>query len=166
LYGGLDPKSPIAYCYKRQQEGDVCYRELVNEAFSTCLRIVVYGDGAFHLISTEEELREMFAPIESADEALSYALAGMAGPFLEDGPPSAYYGLKLDPGLKYLVDVIEDTHVDSTAGGYVVHLYHYQQWGCDHPTFYAIDVLVTSEGKVTPVRKEVVYENPSVGCLE
>ena len=31
-------------------------------------------DGAFALISTDEEVMELFAPIESADEALSYAL--------------------------------------------------------------------------------------------
>ena len=39
------------------------------------VRYIVYQEGQFRLVSTFDEFRALYAPIESADEALSYALA-------------------------------------------------------------------------------------------
>jgi hypothetical protein len=159
-YGGLAP--PITRCSVSPGSGCDFSYDCHEDFCQFCY--VALQDGQYVLIETEDELQEVFAPIQSGDEVLSYALAVMAGRPRWDG--SAYYGLELDPGLEYSVDVIEDTHVETVADGYLIRLYRYQRWGCDHPTFYAIDVLVTPEGNVTPVGGEAVHEDRSQRCIE
>jgi hypothetical protein len=127
---------------------------------------VTVQDGQFTLISTEDELREIVAPIEDDQEALTYVLAVIMGRRIWPHAPRPYYGLELDRKLEYHVDVIEDTHVERAEDGYLVHLFLYDRWGCEHPTFYAIDVHVTPQGDVEQVSKEIVYVDPSGFCVE
>lgn len=73
--------------YKDWESGDRCLRD-EGGMFRMCARARVYLDGAFREISTQEELRELFAPIESPEEALSYAL--LATGYSAKYDPSAY----------------------------------------------------------------------------
>lgn len=169
LLGALDPAYPIAYCTTRDGEktdgvewvwlGDYAYSPQGDYFYvAGCMlhgyeRYVVFRDTQFVLIETEDEFRGLFAPIETADEALSYVLAvtGL----------NAYYGLELDSEYEYFVDVIEDTHVDPVADGYVVHLFQEEICGCGpHPTS-AVDFHVTPEGFVRQIRLEAIYKDPA-----
>ena len=73
LYGGLEPNYPTAYCYIDWVSGNECIRES-GGFIHICEQVAVYLDGDVRLVGTQEELGDLFAPIESADEALSYAL--------------------------------------------------------------------------------------------
>jgi hypothetical protein len=120
--------------------------------FPVYVRYVISRDNQFHLIATEDEFRATFAPIETANEALSYGLAvtGL----------SAYYDLKLNLKYEYFVDRVQDTHVEKTADGYLVQLYHYQGCGCGPHITSAVDLLVTFQGHIERVSTTAVYKNP------
>lgn len=169
LLGALDPAYPIAYCTTRNGEktigvewvslGDYAYSPQGDYFYAagcmllTYVRYVVFRDTQLALIETEDEFRDLFAPIETADEALSYVLA-VTGLY-------AYYGLELDSEYVYFVDVIEDAHVDPVADGYVVHLFQEEVCGCGpHPTS-AVDFHVTPQGYVRQIRLEAMYNDPA-----
>jgi hypothetical protein len=171
--GALDPAYPIIECridprnasgntdvewlgvgdsYVYDAEGDYFFR--VGGLSSYLIRYVIFYDEQFVLVETENEFREIFAPIDTNEEALAYVMAvtGLG----------AYYGLGPKPGYMYFVsDVIEDTHVEMTEDGYSVHLYYEDTYGCGpHPT-YAIDLLVTPKGNIRQLRTVKVFKNPS-----
>jgi hypothetical protein len=166
LWGALEPHYPFFECIGNKvrvetgesplaREGKYIYKTFPEVIYVVYL---IYRDGQFELIKTEDEFRAIFAPIETADEALSYVLALKKGDRLD-----AYYGLKADPKYQYFVDTIEDTHVETTENGFIVHLFdHYV---CPSRTE-AVDVLVTTQGLITGVKRVPIYEDPSAPCIE
>ena len=163
LIGGLDPAYSIAVCifesYLHWEEIDLIF-DLEEDGFvysygglnPTYIRYVIYINGEYKLIKTMDELQNAFAPIESRIEALSYALAS--------NDYSAYFGLAYDRNLRYLVDIVEDTHVEKVENGYLVHLYYYRFFGCGPHTTSALEVLVTHNGEVEEMKVEGVFEDP------
>jgi len=161
--GGLDPAYPIAKCYFQSllhyDDWDLIY-QVEDEGFMysyggldlVYIRYVIYKDGEFELIKTLDEFQSTYAPIDSSTEALSYALA--SDDFF------AYYEMEYENDLRYLVDVVEDTHVIEVDRGYLVHLYYYRFYGCGPHTTSAMDILVTREGEVEEAQVEGVFENP------
>jgi hypothetical protein len=118
LLGGLVPSHPLALCYfetsqhfskdietisKVETEGFI-YR--FGGLAPTYVRYILFVEEDFKVLMTAEDVKAAYAPIESPDEALSYALA------LND--LFASYGLKPESGMRYLASEIEDTHVDET----------------------------------------------------
>lgn len=172
LLGALEPPYPIALClienprdpqdsadvewtevgdYVYNPRGNYLYR--IGGFYSHMVRYVILRDDQFVLIETEDEFRETFAPVETTEEALSYTMA-VTGLL-------AYYGLEPNPRLKYLVDdVIEDTHVSVTRDGYLVHLYHYEVFGCGPHLTSAVEMHTTSQGVVSQVGIRPVYKDP------
>ncbi len=103
----------------------------------------------------------MFAPIESSDEALSYALVTtdlVARYETEDDPIFRY--------ADYFVDRVEDTHVEETIDGFVVHLFTMPTplCGCGVHTVYAVDILVTKDGRVEQLNATEAYA--SEACID
>ncbi len=151
--GGLQPPYPIGECvhrgetppnpgYFRQPQGlDTRYRSLV-----------VFQEDGNRLIIKRSEFREIFAPIDSAEEALSYAMA----------VTSLTADFSIDPNANedYLVKVIEETHVEESEAGYVVYLFDFdRRMGCDVHTHFAVNVLVTREGDVQELKREAIYKS-------
>lgn len=166
LLGALDPSYPVALClvmpYRNLEEpGTENTRMLAEGKYffniggiePAYVRYVISQDNQFELIETENKFRTIFAPITSPQEALSFALAVRN--------LSAYYGLKIEPRYQYFVDEIEDTHVDETADGYLVHLFFYEAFGCGPHLTYAVDVNVSTQGHVMETNKEPIYKDPS-----
>jgi hypothetical protein len=166
LLGALDPSYPIALClvipYQNAEGPGVENALMLAEGkyffntggiVPTYVRYVVFRDNQFELIETEDEFRSVLAPIAAPEEALSYALAvrGL----------SAFYNLELDPKYQYFVDEIEDTYVEETAGGYLVHLFFYEVFGCGSHLTYTVDVEVTTQGDVNEISREAIYKDPS-----
>jgi hypothetical protein len=151
LLGGLAPSYPMALCLREEDQGGYLYK--IGASLPAYVGYVVLRDGEPTSARTEEALQALFAPVESAEEALSYALA-VTG--LE-----AYYGLQLEPKLRYYAQTIEDTHVERTQEGYLVHLYHYQRFGCGVHDTYAVDLQVSPEGRVQEVGRVAAFKNPA-----
>lgn len=156
--GALRPDLPIMQCQVNSADRS---QPLPAVYTAGCLmrqyvRYVVYQDGQFRLISTLEELRSLYAPIESREEALSYALAATG--------LKMQYNLKPAP-MRYKVNVIEDTHVEEITGGYRVHLFHYQLCGCGPHGTSAVAVDVSRAGEVTQGTKVLLFEDPAQDSL-
>ncbi len=157
VLGGLQPAYPLRACLAAHQpgerlaEGEFIYRE--GCLISDYIRYVVINDGGFVLLKSLADLQQAYAPIESEVEALSYALAASG--------LGVRYGLTSQPDLRYFVDQLEDTHVETVPQGYQVRLFDYKLCGCGpHPT-YAVDVLVTSDGQLRELGREKIYEDPA-----
>ena len=153
LLGGLDPSYPIAVCSDHswgREEGRYFFNAGgIRPAY---VRYVIFRDGQFKLIETKDEFRKAFAPVTTEEEALSYALAVQN--------LSAYYNLGRDSELQYFVDTIEDTYVETTTDGYLVHLFYYKVFGCGPHFTYAADVKVTTQGYVEEVNRKKIYKDP------
>jgi hypothetical protein len=151
LYGGLEPNCPSAYCYIDWVSGNQCLGES-GGLIHICEQVVVYLDGTFQLIGTREELRDLFAPIESADEALSYALlaTGYSAKYEPEDYRLAVPG-DCDPGPReyhYYVDTLEDTHVVEVESGYQVHLFASEKFGCGPHPVWSVIVQVNHDGTI------------------
>ena len=168
-YGGLDPNHPAAVCTKEWESGDQCLRES-GGFIRICERVVVYVNGTFQFIATLEELRDLFTPIESADEALSYAL-------LATGYEAKYdpedYRLAVpdscDPGpegYRYYVDQLEDTQVVEVGNGYEINLFTSQVFGCAPHPVSSVPVQVERDGTINHLPKVRLFEedSESIGC--
>ena len=168
-YGGLDPNHPTAVCTKEWESGDQCLRES-GGFIRMCERVIVYVDGTFQPIATLEELRDLFAPIESADEALSYAL--LATGYSAKYDPEDYRLAvpdSCDPGpdgYRYYVDELEDTHVVEVGNGYEINLFTSQVFGCAPHPVSSVPVQVEVDGTIIHLPKVKLFEEDSeaVAC--
>lgn len=166
LLAALNPSYPIAMCLiepdrnihssgqtetQMLAEGEYFY--IMGGISLVFVRYVIWHDGKFQLIKVKDEFRRLYAPIESGDEALSYALA-MTN-------LSAYYGLERKPTYVYFTDTVEDTYVKKLADGYLIHLYDYIQFGCAPHITSAVDIKVSIQGKVEQISKEPMYKDPT-----
>jgi hypothetical protein len=165
LVGGFAPSYPIAICALQYIPGEATEElavEIESEQFfyytgglfGSYIRYLIYQDGEYVLLKTEEDLRKLFAPIETPEEALSYALAAKN--------LSAYYGLQYDPAYKYAVDTIEDTYVTTDTDSYLVHLFYDQAFGCGPHWISEVDVRVSVEGNIEERSSRQLFRNPDL----
>jgi hypothetical protein len=166
LLGGLDPNYPLAVCMyyplqhkKTSQEpyqGDFLYRggcTLPRTMMPIYLHFLVSkGDDQFTVLKTMSDLQSIYSPIDSPDEALSYAIAATG---LE-----AYYDIQPQAGYRYDVKQLEETHVSESPGGYEVLLYQFQMFGQPAYTTNAVIVQVSYEGEISIINTTLVNHTP------
>lgn len=146
LWGGLTPAIPMAECEVSLGIRNASTIEPPFLYITGCILpiyhfLIAKIDGAYVNIDSQERLQAIFAPIDSADEALSYAL-------LSTGY-KAKYGQSVDAKLEYFVSTIEDTNTKKTSNGWVVHLFKYQLYGCGGHFLSAVDVTVSTSGAIS-----------------
>lgn len=153
--GALTPAYPLATCQTRERG---LYSSGCMMPMNT--RYVIFRENQFEVIESLSEFQALFAPIESAPEALSYALATTG--------LSAVYGLRLPPGYHALMDTLEDTHVSEVDNGYQINLYKSWHCGCGPEATDMTTVLVTRTGEVTTLDQVRVYEDASgnIVCVD
>jgi hypothetical protein len=166
LLAALEPQYPIALCfvvpYRRNSDeppaGSYFYRQ--GGLLGMYARFVILRDGEFEIIHSLDELAAVFAPIESPDEALAYALAATGF--------TAEYGFKFEPQWVYLSDVIEDTFVTTQDDGYTVRLFHFRLFGCGPHDLMAADFHVWREGTIEPGDRRALYKDPNLDnvCID
>jgi hypothetical protein len=120
-------------------------------------RLVIQRDGQLEVLHSEEEMAGAFAPIESPDEALAYAVAvtGL-------GPE---YGLSHAPNFEYFTDVIEDTTVTEEGDGYLVRLFHFRLFGCGPHEMLEFDLHVSRAGVIEQRERTALYKDPAMDNL-
>lgn len=153
--GGLAPSTPINLCIYQSEQGEepsggFLYRE--GCLMPAYVSYVIYRDGEFVVINSIEELGQAFLPIDSENEALSYALAATG--------LGVRYGQEALPGLEYFVDELEDTHVVKTPDGYQVLLFDYKLCGCGPHHTYAVEILVQSDGRIEETSRVPIFKDP------
>lgn len=157
LLGGLQPALPIYFCLSGAVSSDQKPLESEYIYAEGCLlkhyiKYVIWQDGQFQLVKSQQDFQEFYAPIESEIEALSYAV-GITG-------LGAQYDQEPDRTFRYFVNEIEDSHVDRTQDGFMVHLFDYRLCGCGpHPT-YSVEILIKPNGDWEEVNRTKIYEDP------
>lgn len=156
--GGLQPPYAVMECIHENEEppNNEYFKQLPG--LDTRYRsYAIYQDGMYRLIIKKSEFKEIFAPVESTDEAIGYAMAMTSLEARFDIDPNA--------NVDYLVDEIQETHAEETPDGYLVHLFDWShKMGCDIHPFYAVKVLVTREGDVHEVERQEIYR--SYSCFD
>lgn len=156
--GGLQPPYVVMECI--HENGEPPNREYFKQLPGLDTRYrsyVLYQDGTYRLLIKKSEFKRVFAPVESTDEAISYAIAMTS--------LGARFDIDPDANIDYLVDVIEETHAEETPDGYLVYLFDWShKMGCDTHPFYAVKVLVTPEGDVHEIERQEIYR--SYACFD
>jgi hypothetical protein len=126
--------------------------------FSGCLfapptlrRFVIASGGRLEVVRNESAFVKRFAPVESAQEALSFAVALTDAYALFDG--------KLPRGVVPYPGELPTTSVDEVALGWVVHLFRYLACGCGPHDEIVVDFLVTRKGEVKELGSRPVWRD-------
>jgi hypothetical protein len=153
--GALTPGYPLATCLTQERGlySSGCMMPLYT-------RYVTYRGNQFELLASLDDFKALFAPIDSAPEALSYALAATG--------LDAVYDIRVPPGHRALVETLEDTHVVEVKDGYQINLYESGHCGCGPNALRVTNVLVTTAGDVTTLNETRVTEDASgnVVCVD
>lgn len=164
LLGGLTPNYPTVYCghFVYQEFGiklppTECLTSTVRQNGADCARLVIFKDNNYLLIKNIDELKKLFAPVDSPEEALSFALAGTKN--------YAEYGQTRKNNYVYEVQKLEDTYVETIADGYIVHVFYTPGIGCGPFKTEAVAVKVTHDGQIEEINRTPVYRDPANDTL-
>lgn len=164
LLAALEPKYPIALCFvephlrpdhQEPPQGSYLYRQ--GGLLGMYARLVIRRDEKFEVIHTTDELKTVYAPVASPEEALGFAVAATG--------LVAEYGIKQEPGYVYMADVIEDTFAKSEGQGYLVHLFSYQFFGCGPHATSAVDILVMPDSTMQEKARQELFKDPRLDGL-
>lgn len=138
---GVDLAHPVvAVCHRRYKPDDpylyqVGCHERDNVSF------IAQIDNQYVLVDSESKMKQLFAPIDSSAEALSYVQ--MRTGLLP------YYSTKVTlENTVFFQEVIEGTHVTETEEGYVVFLFQQQSCGCNISITSQVEILVRFDGEI------------------
>ena len=116
------------------------------------IRYLVFREGSIELVDSVDKLSQIYAPIDSADEALSYAIAATGY--------TALFDLGNRKKLEFYNPLIEPTSVTSADGSYKVTLFNTYLCGCGPHIIYSIDVTVNRDGTIEAADPQPAYSNP------
>jgi hypothetical protein len=119
--------------------------------FPVVRRYLVSMRGKLTLVKSAAELAALFAPVESPEEALGFAVA------LSRAAPQ--YTVEIRPGWR-AAPRIETSYSEPAAGGFKVHLFEYQLCGCGPHPYNAVDFLVGKDGSVSVAATQEAYADP------
>lgn len=150
---GLSPKVPMVECtfWKENWSSDegIIHTGCLAPSFN---KYIALTDDGFKLIRNKEEFKQFFAPVETPEEALGFAVA------LTYSYPM--YDITVPKNFKVFVSKIKATYVEETIEGFKVHLFDYDFCGCGPHSHYVVDYLVTKAGEVKEISRQKIFENP------
>ncbi|HIQ49879.1 MAG TPA: hypothetical protein EYH56_01650 [Nanoarchaeota archaeon] len=132
--------------------GKGCLRPVFN-------KYIIWNNGTFAVIRNKEEFKKFFAPIETPEEALSFAIA-ITGSYPK-------YDINISKNdFVILAPVIKGTYVKEVSNGFKVHLFDYQLCGCGYHPHYTVDYLVTKTGDIKEISRQVIYKLRYLMCVD
>jgi hypothetical protein len=156
--GGLSPKTSIVECNALvENQTDDATAGIVREGCLQPLyrKYIVIEDGKYKLIGSKEEFIQSFAPVESPEEALAFAVA-LTNSY-------AVHNMTLpESKIIFFVSSIRTTYVEETDNGFKVQLFSQQFCGCGNHPYSSIDYAVTRPGGVNETSSEKISENPEL----
>lgn len=162
LLGGFDPPLPIAVCLylplEHGEQGNLYdlpegeYFYNAGGLYPILQRYIILKDDEFLVVKYLGDLQNFFAPIESKNEALSFTLAAKR--------IFAAYDQKVNKDYEYYVDTLEDSFVEEIDGGYLVHAFAYNFYGCGYHYTYAIEINVDLLGNMDEINRSEIFKDP------
>ena len=159
LLGALNPALPLARASTvlHYGEGEI-EAVYVNQCLSDqYIRYLVRVGDEIQLIDTVDGMAALFAPIESPDEALSYAIATTG--------LSALYDIEKIAKIKLYTTPVEETFVQEVDNGYLVHLFHTYMCGCGPHIIRSVDVTLNTDGAVSTAEPVDAFSDPQYDGL-
>jgi len=159
ILGGLSPAFPLAIASRRgfQPEDEIPAVHVNRCLADQYIRFLVLVDDRIRLVDSVEALAALYAPIESENEALSFAVAATGY--------SAVYDLDQPPKPRLHAEVVEETHVKTTADGYLVHLFDTYLCGCGPHIVPSVDVTVGRDGSISIGKPVEAFSDPKLDDL-
>ena len=155
----LSPQLPVVECLFLSKDYN-SEEGLVREGCMMPLfrRYIAKQGEDFKLIESIEEFRSIFAPVETKEEALAFAVALTSSlPRYDTSVPEGYFPV---------TSAIRPTYAEVSEEGYKVHLFDSEICGCGSHPYYAVEYLVTKAGNVTELSREKVYDSTSQICVD
>jgi hypothetical protein len=146
--GGLSPRYPMLV-FISYDVSDRCLKKVWD--WVACYQLLIKKDEKYIVISDSSELKKIFAPVESPEEAISFACA------VTNSYP--LYTFNLDKNNKYTRKQIFKTYVNKIGTNYIVHLYQFGYLGCGPHYMYSMTYLVYKNGDVKQLAQEIIYDD-------
>lgn len=167
--GGLQPAPVLAEATMGQCDNGVGLVNLGGKLRS-CKVLLLEKEGKSSLLDTPAKFKQAFAPVESAEEALSFATALTAAfplyEFDKRAPGrSAQGSINLMPEFRYFSSSFVPTTVKKEGSDYLVQLFKYQQFGCGPHPYSAVTYRVTPAGEVSEMSNTKLVEDPNFDGL-
>jgi len=105
------------------------------------------------LIDSRASLQTRFAPIDTAEEAASYAIAATGDQFFTDFK-------NLSPDFRFYQQRIQRSGVQIKDNDFQVLLYDYQQFGCGPHPYEAVVYQVSRDGQITEFSRTLAWADP------
>ena len=148
--GSLSPQYPMAFGINNSRSVPALFNNGCLQA--SAYSIIIKDSLGFQVINSINGLKKYFAPIESKEEAISYAYA--------------YSGLKpmyefdIKPNYRTFTKKINTTYSIEADEGYELNLFGYQLCGCGPHTHFMVKFLVKKNGDINEVETIKLFENP------
>jgi hypothetical protein len=153
--GGLTPAVPMIQSFVsenwRERSKNKGVR-VVGCRLRQFLQYSIYTKGEIRILDTPEAFRSFFAPVNSAAEAFSFAVA------LTGSEP--IHKIDLPVGMAVEASDIPPTFVRKVSEGYLVHLFDYDLCGCGPHWTYSVEYLVRKDGTVEMTSRKKFYRDP------
>lgn len=159
LLGGLSPNLPLAVgsTVLYQDEGEIPAVYANHCMRNQYIRYLVRIDDQTLLVDSIDEMARIFAPIDSAAEALSYAIAATGY--------AALYDLEQIKKPTFYSDVVEESFVEEVTGGYIVHLFNNYLCGCGPHITQSVAVTVRKDGTIQIAAPVDAFSDPQYDDL-
>ncbi|MDX5436953.1 MAG: hypothetical protein LPK03_07150 [Pontibacter sp.] len=157
--GGLGSETSFAYGYAMCGDTSYCQDSKWQGGgfICTCRNLIIKRGEEVDVIKNRFELQRAFAPIDSREEALSYAI-------LMTGNYPVFDKSYFKDEYRYFNTKPKPTAIQEFSGYYLVQLFDYEVFGCDHP-FYVVLVRVDKNGDVSEYRRQKAFEDPEEDAL-
>jgi len=159
--GGLNPAYPMIECwgwdYSSEENDSVRLSACPSDPF---YQYAISLGGYLSFIKNTNDFKTLFAPVETPEEAIGFAIA-LTG----DDP---LFDFTLPSDVKFSIDPsdFQLTYAEETDKGYEVLLFSDQGCGCHYLTLLtAKKYLVTSSGDVTLMDSYEIYHGADEGMI-
>jgi hypothetical protein len=155
----LSPGLPIVECLYLGNDSGPSQGILREGCMMPLFRKYVVKQGEdFKLIESAEDFKSEFAPVETKEEALAFAVALTSSLSRYDtSAPEGYFSVS---------SAITPTYANETENGYLVHLFDSELCGCGTHPYYAVDYLVSKDGNVTEIARQEIYNSTRMICFD
>jgi len=159
ILGGLDPALPLALgsTVLYQDEGEIQAVYVKRCMRYQFIRFLVFRDNQIELVDSVDKLSAIYAPIDSEEEALSYAVAATGY--------TAVFDLGNRKKLEFYNPLIETTSVTSVDDSYKVTLFDTYLCGCGPHIIYSVDITVNQDGTLEVAEPQPAYSDPEYDGL-
>lgn len=168
--GGFTPAYSIWQCFNQNRNSNDNFM-----ALSSCnewplvyysMGFVIGKDDNYRLLGITDitDLQIALAPIDSANEALSFLLLAVQIYVPLDGAwPEFHIDRSLNP--VFHSEQIEGTHTEESTDGYRINLFTGIDCGCENFDIFSINILVTRGGEIKIINQELLYTTDFV-CVD